>query len=179
MQGVPSTWASTHVNLGHAYRLLGDLARSETSYLHALRLDPTSHTALASLALLSHIRTDIRGAVRLYHAALALAPQDPIATVLLEMALKEQVETLPPRSLPGLPPSLADRAMDPFAVPKGNTAFGAVPEDDEDGVGKEMAVAVTAGAGGSGAASGRKAGEGEEEGYSMEMSIEETMEVEE
>lgn len=142
MQGVPSTWSSTHVNLGHAYRLLGNLENAETSYLHALRLDPTSHTALASLALIAHIRTDIRSAIRLYHSALALSPQDPIATVLLEMALKEQVEQLPPRSLPGLPPSLADKALDPFAVPKGNTAFGGVSEEADEGVrgGEESGV---------------------------------------
>lgn len=41
-----------------------------------------------------------------------------MATVLLEMALKEQIERLDPRTLPGLPEPLTDLHLDPFRVPK-------------------------------------------------------------
>jgi hypothetical protein len=41
-----------------------------------------------------------------------------MATVLLEMALKEQIERLDPRTLPGLPEPLTELDLDPFRVPK-------------------------------------------------------------
>jgi hypothetical protein len=64
------------------------------------------------------MRGDIRLAIRLYHHSLALGPQDPMSTVLLEMALMEQVEGFDPTTLPGLPPPLTERDLDPFKVPK-------------------------------------------------------------
>jgi anaphase-promoting complex subunit 6 len=88
------------------------------SYQTTLNLDPTSLTAHSSLALLSHLSGDIHTAIRLYHTALSLGPQDPMATVLLEMALKEQMEDMDPSTVMYLPPALADRDLDPFAVPK-------------------------------------------------------------
>ena len=60
---------------------------------------------------------------RRYHQALSLGPQDPMATVLLEMALKEQVEAWDVTTLPGLPSALASRDLDPFAVPKVSFQF--------------------------------------------------------
>ena len=68
--------------------------------------------------MLAHMRGDVRRAIRLYHQALSLGPQDPMATVLLEMALREQIETLGPRTLPGLPGPLSEIDLDPFRVPK-------------------------------------------------------------
>ena len=135
MQGVPSVWAVTHCNLGHALRIVGyvppnltflkayprsfsDLDGAQRAYDRSVSLDPTNATAHASLAMLAQLRGDIRLAVRLYHIALSLGPQDPMRTVLLEMALKEQVETLDPTTLPGLPGAIGQRGLDPFAVPK-------------------------------------------------------------
>ena len=73
--------------------------------------------------MIHHLQGDIRTAVETYHRALSLGAQDPMATVLLEMALSEQTERLPPNSIPGLPPSVADDELDPFVVHKGNAAF--------------------------------------------------------
>jgi anaphase-promoting complex subunit 6 len=53
------------------------------------------------------LESNVRKAIEMYHQALALSPQDPMLTVLLEMALREQVETLGPKTLPGLPVVLA------------------------------------------------------------------------
>ncbi|OWZ40936.1 anaphase-promoting complex subunit 6 [Cryptococcus neoformans c8] len=127
MQGVKSIWAVTYCNLGHAYRIMGEYDKSEHNYRQTIRLDPTNPTAYSSLALLYHLRGDIRLSIQIYHQALSLSPQDPLSTVLLEMALKEQMETLDPTTLPGLPGQLGGRDMDPFKVPKGNPSFGPVP----------------------------------------------------
>lgn len=101
----------------HTYRLR-ELHRADKAYTRSLELDPTSATALTSLAMLQHMLGDVRRAIRLYHQALALGPQDPMATVLLEMALREQIDTLDPRTLPGLPGPLSEIDLDPFKVPK-------------------------------------------------------------
>jgi len=133
MQGDESIWAVTWCNLGHCHRMSGyvpsppilrlvltssRLEEAHLAYTTSLSLDPTSATATSSLAMLSHIQGNIRHAIRLYHHALALGPQDPMATVLLEMALKEQIERLDPRTLPGLPEPLTELDLDPFRVPK-------------------------------------------------------------
>ena len=74
--------------------------------------------------MLAQLRGDVRLAIRLYHSALSLGPQDPMATVLLEMALKDQIDTLDPTTLPGLPNTLGARELDPFAVPKVSRCSG-------------------------------------------------------
>ncbi|RXK38138.1 anaphase-promoting complex subunit 6 [Tremella mesenterica] len=128
MQGVASVWAATHCNLGHAYRCMGQLTLAATSYAHSLQLDPLSPTALASLAMVAHHEGDIRRAIQLYHQALSLGPQDPMATVLLEMALKEQMETLDPSTIPGLPPGLGN-GSDLLGFTRGNTNNLALSEN--------------------------------------------------
>ncbi|ORX38717.1 hypothetical protein BD324DRAFT_622052 [Kockovaella imperatae] len=127
MQGVSSTWAVTHCNLGHAYRVTDQLDNAQAAYERCLALDPTNATAYSSLAMLCHLRGDIRTAIRHYHVALSLGPQDPMSTVLLEMALKEQMERLGPTTLPGLPASIGSKDLDPFNVAKGNPSFGPLP----------------------------------------------------
>lgn len=62
--------------------------------------------------------------------ALAVAPQDPVATVLLELALTAQVE-LGALSFPGLPPALMDPDFDPFTDPRGNRLLRASAKADE------------------------------------------------
>lgn len=76
-------------------------ALSEASFKRAIALTPASVNAHGALALLAHLQGDIRASIGLYHAALSLSPQDPILTVLLEMALREQVEALGPETLEG------------------------------------------------------------------------------
>jgi anaphase-promoting complex subunit 6 len=126
-QGSQATWSSTHCNLGHSLRLLRRFPEARAAYAQAIHLDPLNHTAVAAQAMLSHLEGDIRSAIRLYHNALSLAPQDPVPNVLLEMALNEQCDALDPTTLPGLPPAIARADLDPFAVPKGNSAFGPLP----------------------------------------------------
>lgn len=127
MQGSSEPWAATHNNLGHALRNLGRYAEAKAAYATAIRLNPTDATAYASQGMISQLEGDVRAAIKLYHQALSILPQDPVATVLLEMALAEQVQTLDPTTLPGLPAAIVDRHLDPFNVPKGNPAFGPLP----------------------------------------------------
>lgn len=47
------------------------------------------------------------------------------------MALGEQVDTLAPNTIPGLPAAVADPHIDPFNIPKGNPIFGPVPVESE------------------------------------------------
>ncbi|WVR07363.1 hypothetical protein IAU60_004404 [Kwoniella sp. DSM 27419] len=127
MQGVKSVWAVTYCNLGHAYRHMRNYDKAEHNYRLTIRLDPTNSIAYSSLGMIWQLRGEIREAIKIYHQALSLGPQDPMTTVLLEMGLKEQMEALDPTTLPGLPGKLGDRAMNPFAVPKGNPIFGPLP----------------------------------------------------
>ncbi|ORY35353.1 hypothetical protein BCR39DRAFT_508962 [Naematelia encephala] len=118
MQGVASTWAVTWCNLGHAHRVMGELEEARRAYAQCLSMSPANATALSSLAMVTQLTGNVRAAIKLYHQALSLGPQDPMATVLLEMALREQTECLDPTTLPGLPGVLAQKDLDPFSVPK-------------------------------------------------------------
>lgn len=91
--------------------------------------------------MISHLRLDIRGAVRLYHAALALSPQDAIVTVLLEMALKE-AGAMDVTSMPGIPYELRDGVFDPARLVRkmiaGGSASVAGPSGSASGKGLGM-----------------------------------------
>ncbi|WRT68218.1 uncharacterized protein IL334_005194 [Kwoniella shivajii] len=127
MQGVKSVWAVTYCNLGHAYRHMRNYDKAEHNYRLTIRLDPTNSIAYSSLGMIWQLRGEIREAIKIYHQALSLNPQDPMSTVLLEMGLREQMESLDPTTLPGLPGRLGEKDLDPFAVPKGNPSFGPLP----------------------------------------------------
>ncbi|ODN92723.1 anaphase-promoting complex subunit 6 [Cryptococcus wingfieldii CBS 7118] len=172
MQGVKSVWSVTYCNLGHSYRIMRDYDKSEHNYRQTIRLDPTNPVAYSSLALIFHLKGDIRGAIQIYHQALSLSPQDPLSTVLLEMALKEQMEALNPTTLPGLPGQLGGRDMDPFRVPKGNAAFGPVPVEVDPGSLQEAGGLSLVYEPGEGSRSTMMAGRGqeyEEDGSTMDI----------
>ncbi|WVW85785.1 hypothetical protein I302_107823 [Kwoniella bestiolae CBS 10118] len=127
MQGVKSVWAVTYCNLGHAYRHMRNYDKAEHNYRLTIRLDPTNSIAYSSLGMIWQLRGEIRESIKIYHQSLSLNSQDPISTVLLEMSLREQMDSLDPTTLPGLPGKLGERGMDPFGVPKGNPIFGPLP----------------------------------------------------
>lgn len=149
MQGSAAEWAATHCNLGHALRVQRRYTEARAAYAACIRLDPTNSTAYASQAMLSQLEGDVRTAIRLYHSALSLSPQDPVATILLEMALLEQVEAHDPTTLPGLPAAIARTDLDPFSVPKGNAAFGPLPVEADpatlDEAGESVDLSLSAG----------------------------------
>ncbi|KAH8090448.1 cell division control protein 16 [Filobasidium floriforme] len=114
MQGVASDWAVTYNNLGHAYRRLDQPSNAARAYSDAIKLNALNISALTSLGMLAHEEGDVTTAIERYHQALAIETTDPIATFLLEKALKEQVEEGACR-FDGLPVGLTDLDLDPFA----------------------------------------------------------------
>ncbi|KAG0646464.1 20S cyclosome APC complex cut9 [Hyphodiscus hymeniophilus] len=85
----PQAWISTRANLGHAYRRLQqwDLALSEfDEVLRQGGKDPSVFCA-KGLVLMEQRRPF--DAVQVFHEALAISPQDAIATELLNKALEE------------------------------------------------------------------------------------------
>lgn len=93
MQSSPAQWATTHLNMGQAYRKLKDFSKAVVSLKRALELNPqnaTAHSALGTSYLMMGLTED---AILCYHEALAICPGEPITTQLLKIALQDAVET--------------------------------------------------------------------------------------
>ncbi|CZS94138.1 related to anaphase control protein cut9 [Rhynchosporium agropyri] len=85
----PAAWISTRSNLGHAYRRLREWDAAFVQFDEVLRLggkDPAIFCA-KGLVLMEMRRPE--EAVGVFHEALGIAPQDAIATELLNKALDE------------------------------------------------------------------------------------------
>jgi anaphase-promoting complex subunit 6 len=84
-----SAWISTRANLGHAYRRLQqwDLALSE--FDEVLRQGGKDPSIFCAKGLVLMERRKPFEAVHVFHEALAISPQDAIATELLNKALEE------------------------------------------------------------------------------------------
>jgi anaphase-promoting complex subunit 6 len=85
----PSAWISTRANLGHAYRRLQqwDLALSE--FDEVLRQGGKDPSIFCAKGLVLMEQRKPFEAVQVFHQALAISPQDAIATELLNKALEE------------------------------------------------------------------------------------------
>jgi len=77
------------VNLGHCYRKLGMFGQSIEILTRALALDAYQPGTYSALAYAYHLAGDPINAVDAYHKALSLHPEDPFATSMLEIALRE------------------------------------------------------------------------------------------
>ncbi|PVH77185.1 anaphase control protein cut9, partial [Cadophora sp. DSE1049] len=85
----PAAWISTRSNLGHAYRRLHEWDLAFEQFDEVLRLggkDPAIFCAKGLVLMEQHRPFD---AVLVFHEALAISPQDAIATELLNKALEE------------------------------------------------------------------------------------------
>lgn len=89
MDSAPSAWLSARTNLGHAFRRLRHFNRALAEFDEVLRLGGKDAAVFAAkgLILMEQGRPD--EAVALLHQALAMRPQDGIATELLGRALEE------------------------------------------------------------------------------------------
>lgn len=89
----PSSWLAPRTNLGHAYRRLRHFEQALLQFDEVLRLggkDPQLFVAKGMVFLEMDQPED---AIAVLHEALAMCPQDPIATELLAKALEETINT--------------------------------------------------------------------------------------
>ena len=99
----PAAWVATRSNLGHALRRTGRYEEALAEFDDVLRQGGKDATVFSSRALCLLEKGDAWNAVIALHEALAVSPQDPIATELLSKALEANeeagfVEELEPRA---------------------------------------------------------------------------------
>ena len=93
MDSNPHAWLSARTNLGHAYRRLRKYDEALEEFDQVLR-DGGKDAAIFCAKGLIYLDTGMPDeAVRVLHEALAIHPQDPIATDLLNKALEASAET--------------------------------------------------------------------------------------
>ncbi|KAI9740973.1 MAG: anaphase promoting complex subunit cdc16 [Claussenomyces sp. TS43310] len=88
----PSAWIATRANLGHAYRRLGRWDAALAEFDEVLRLGGRDPQVFCAKGLLLMEQKKPFDAVTVLHEALAISPQDAIATELLNHALEETAE---------------------------------------------------------------------------------------
>lgn len=82
-----STWISTRANLGHALRRLGHLNEALDEFNQVLREGGKDAATFSAKGLVLMEMNKTKDATIALHEALALAPQDPVATDLLTRAM--------------------------------------------------------------------------------------------
>ncbi len=87
-------WLATRANLGHACRRAGRYDDALDAFDEVLRCGGRDAGVASAKALVLLETGDTWGAVRTLHEALAVSPQDPVATELLNKALEVQ-ENMP------------------------------------------------------------------------------------
>ncbi|CAK7273992.1 anaphase-promoting complex subunit Cut9 [Sporothrix epigloea] len=85
----PQAWLSTRTNLGHAYRRMRLFREALAQFDDVLRLGGKNAAVFSAKGLILLERGQPDEAAIVLHEALAIKPQDPIATELLNKALTE------------------------------------------------------------------------------------------
>ncbi|CZR69542.1 related to anaphase control protein cut9 [Phialocephala subalpina] len=85
----PSAWISTRANLGHAWRRMKQWDQALEQFDEVLRQGGKDPSVFCAKGLVLMERRRPFEAVYVFHEALAIAPQDAIATELLNKALEE------------------------------------------------------------------------------------------
>jgi len=117
-----NSWLSTANNLAHAYRRMGRFEDALTKFEEVLRQGGRDATTFASKGLVLLEMEEWLEATTVLHEALAISPQDPMATELLNKAL-EGLETMDAigggaANVPILPFEQSKAAFDQKAVQK-------------------------------------------------------------
>ena len=85
----PAAWISTRANLGHAYRRLGRWNHALDEFDEVLRLGGKDSSVFCAKGLVLMEQRKAFEAIHVFHEALAISPQDAIATELLNKSLEE------------------------------------------------------------------------------------------
>ncbi|ODA81227.1 hypothetical protein RJ55_04191 [Drechmeria coniospora] len=91
IESEPSAWLSARTNLGHAFRRLRHFNRALAEFDEVLRLGGKDASIFSAKGLILMEQNRPEEAVAVLHQALAINPQDSIATELLNKALEETV----------------------------------------------------------------------------------------
>lgn len=89
LESEPSAWLSVRTNLGHAFRRLRHFNRALAEFDEVLRLGGKDAAIFSAKGLILMEQNKPEEAVTVLHEALAINPQDSIATELLNKALEE------------------------------------------------------------------------------------------
>ncbi|KAF4469710.1 anaphase-promoting complex subunit 6 [Fusarium albosuccineum] len=89
MDSEPSAWLATRTNLGHAFRRLRHFNRALAEFDEVLRQGGKDAAIFSAKGLILMEQNKPEEAVTVLHEALAISPQDSIATELLNKALDE------------------------------------------------------------------------------------------
>ncbi|ODQ78598.1 hypothetical protein BABINDRAFT_172314 [Babjeviella inositovora NRRL Y-12698] len=84
-------WFSIHANLGHVYRRLGQFDKSLHFFHQVLRVGGTDANIHSAIGLVHLKMGAVFQAIDTLHDALAIAPNDPVASDLLKRALEENM----------------------------------------------------------------------------------------
>jgi tetratricopeptide (TPR) repeat protein len=96
-------WEPTIFNLGHACRIMRQYDMALHCFSRCVALCPDKFSTYSALAYTKHLTGDLDSAISYYHQALALKPEDPFSTEMLNNALQDQIES----SSTSSPPSAA------------------------------------------------------------------------
>lgn len=134
VQAREATWATTHLNLGHALVRLGRHADARRAFTRVIELEPRHAGALTALGMLEHRFGRPQRAIVRYHEALTVNAADPVVCDLLRFALTDTLDNVDDAShLPGL--SLAvkrDLDMGVDALDRDILAGNPVPDDMDE-----------------------------------------------
>lgn len=89
MDSEPSAWLGARTNLGHAFRRLRHFNRALAEFEEVLRLGGKDAAIFSAKGLILMEQNKPEEAIPVLHEALAINPQDGIATELLNKALEE------------------------------------------------------------------------------------------
>ncbi|KAF9507486.1 hypothetical protein BS47DRAFT_1321216 [Hydnum rufescens UP504] len=90
-------WRGTYLNLGQAYRKLGQYGQAKEAYQRVVTIDPRNAQGFACLGMIHHALDELDEAITRYHEALSIQPLDANIIELLNLALSSNA-TLDPIS---------------------------------------------------------------------------------